>query len=257
MCMFITFKMNTQEIMAELDEHKQNIPENLYIQLANLLKEKYNTESTIPVLNTNNEEQSGENEDRSEYEEESDEEEVTNENIDRRIVECVKIIYRPEFEKICMKYINLPFRNYYILIENNNYDEYEDDMHSVKEILTHYVLDSLSKEAFEEIIESEGGIATAYERVNVYREMRNKLPHLSDEEYIKRLESLPEMHKLCIMTYHIMDHHIYEYEYVPEENIPVLLEDDAVELRTFLKTLSGTFTMYVRNKQHLSYPMIM
>lgn len=70
-------QMNTQEIMAELDEHKQNLPENLYTQLANILKHKYRIQQEKKQLTNAHVYESYD-----EYEHE----EVTNENIDRSIV---------------------------------------------------------------------------------------------------------------------------------------------------------------------------
>ena len=38
-----------------------------------------------------------------------------------------------------MTYIKLPFRNNYILIENNNYNTYDDDIDEVRNILIEYI----------------------------------------------------------------------------------------------------------------------
>ncbi len=218
--------MNAQDIMAELDENKQNIPENLYIQLANLLKEKHEYQVQSKHIQHNDVE--------------SDEDDIieTNEDLNRSISTCIKFLYRQDYEEIFKKYLKIiPFENYYIIIEENNVDTYDDDIEQVREIITEFVLDSLPIEAFEEIINKEGGIERGINRLKIY---------LGDD-YKDRYESLPKYHQMRTMTYYIMDCLIYEYQYV-ERNIPLLLQHNVVELRTFLKTLEQTFRMYLCNK---------
>ena len=106
--------MNIHKIMSELDEYKQNIPENLYIQLANLLKEQYNNEklNTInDIENNNNENDNNSNENNNNNEnidedtdwEEDSESEETNNEINREISTCLQIIYIPKYEAILKK----------------------------------------------------------------------------------------------------------------------------------------------------------
>lgn len=205
--------MSTINIMSELDEYKQNIPENLYIQLANLLKEKHISQISICQHTQNS-----------------------------RISECLRIIYRPLYETILEKYIEkIPFKDYYILIEEDNIDTYDDDIEDIKEIINQYILDSLPIEAFKEIIDLEGGIEYGYNRMKKY------LEDYFDKYIEDTFKKYSELKQLRIIAEYVMDFLIFEYEYVDYDEIPSTIEEEAIELKSLLKTLKETYSIYIKN----------
>jgi hypothetical protein len=192
--------MNTQEIMAELDEHKQEIPENLYIQLANLLKEKHN--NTV---------------------DESSEDDENN------IAVCLKITYIESRAEVFKKYLDgLQFDGWYVLVKEKDIDEYDDDLSTIHHIITHNMFDNLPNAAYEEFIEKEGGITRGYERMKIY---------LKDdyESFMKRFNRFSKLQKNHSIAYHIIDHHIFEYQY--EDDIPSEDNENVIELKALLKIL--------------------
>ena len=244
--------------MSELDEYKQNIPENWYIQLANLLKEQFNNEklNTINDIeniennsneNYNNTENSNENTyDDTDWEEDSESEE-TNNNINREISTCLQIIYIPKYEAILKKYIDyIPFQNYYILIENNNSRSYKLHIMQVQQIIEEFVFDSLPLEGLQEFIDIEGGIENAIQNLKKFIDDDQQFHNI-----MLKMEEKPLIQKMKSLAYHSIGFHFFCYSYVDNDDIPLLYCDDVIELRSMKKTVEEIFSTYLKNKLHV------
>jgi len=194
--------MNTQQIMSELDENKENIPENLYLQLANLLKDKYNEESN--------------------RDDDEDDDEDENEDI------LMRIVYIPEFKNVILKYVKaLPYDNYTILIRGYIYDEYDVYITRVEQIIMQNILNVLPLEALKDVVETLGGYAQVEEHIKLYQKD-------DYETALKHIESLSEIDKYREYTEYITHFMVYEYEYIyeyPQHNV--------VRLESFLQILEG------------------
>jgi hypothetical protein len=121
----LSVKMSTQEIMAELDEYKQNIPENLYLQLANLLKEKH-----LSLNKPKNVSNDGE-----------------------AISVCLKIEYIPSIAEIFKKYVSkLPFEGWVVAIkEEDDDDDFDDNLWVIHNYIFDIVFGNLPSKAYEEL----------------------------------------------------------------------------------------------------------
>lgn len=202
--------------MSELDEHKHNIPENLYIQLANLLKEKYtsmNSDSSSDITYP----------DEDEY------------------VKCVRIDYIPRIGNILSKYIErLPYQDYFILVKLSNLDGFNNKLDKIHQRITYKLLfEVLPYQALKELIETNGG----------YQIGKNKIRTYLDDNYevfqhLYRKSSKLSKHR--DMAYHIIDHTVFDYEYIDVEDFPSIHSNNVVDLNQFFKIIEQEHTSYDR-----------
>lgn len=223
--------MNMQELMAELDEHKQNIPENLYLQFANLLKE---------IFEANSIEDEGISDD---DEDDAEDEEEVKEGLEsyKQVVKCLKIVYNTEIKNVLLKHIkHVPFDNYMILIKEYEIDDYDTDMCMVFVEILNYILNLLSMQACKDLIDVLGGYELAKKK---YEE-----DHQEDKEHMNKYKKMSKLnqYKKLIAGMLIAGDVLYDNQNI-DRPFPSILEENVIDLSSMNRALFELNRVYSRN----------
>jgi hypothetical protein len=180
-----------QKLMQILDENKENILENDYLQMCNLMKNMYNT----TVYDS----------DDSEY-------------LD---YEYLRIVYRRDLlDIILQERKSLPFHNCIIRVFGGN----ELTIRRVEQYVDALVFENLSCKTYTKLIEHCGGKTRAYEVMKIYLE--NEYDDYN--EYMRDFRRKPKKAQLHDLAYYIIDKLMIEFQFVADptdENIIIDAKD--------------------------------
>lgn len=168
-----------QKLMQILDANKENILENDYLQMCNLMKNMYNT----TVYDS----------DDSEY-------------LD---YEYLRIVYRRDLSDIILQErTQLPFHNCIIKV----FGGHEPTIRRVEQYIDVLVFEKLSCNTYTKLIERCGGKTRAYEKMKIYLEDE----YDDYNEYMRDFRGQTKRAKLRDLAYYIIDKLMIEFEFVQD-----------------------------------------
>jgi hypothetical protein len=219
--------MSLQQLQELVDANKENIKENDYLQMCNLMKtlylkgaKKYADEEEV------DDEGDDEGDDES-YDEDTDDEEDDN-NTPKKYL---RIIYEDDFQKtsklgkkIIKELGNLPFNDMVIKFEQTEFYDYNEDLYKINKMICAHIINHLSKNTLKAIV------CFKFESAENALEHMVSLEGISDECVRDVYNKHNETQKLRILAEHIL---YYDLFYYHEANLPA----DVVEIDTLYKSL--------------------
>lgn len=163
--------MSVAKLMTLIDDNKDKMPENDYLELCNLMKELHKQK------------------------EES--------------FDYVKIVYRTDLTELVMEDKGtLPFEGFIFKYDENDQQDTDYTFEILQDVIMREVFDKLSFECYQKIIKKFGGRKEGLKKMKIY----------IGEDYKEYMKN--RFNKICrhmqnrIMAYHIIDHLLFEYEFV-------------------------------------------
>ncbi len=173
--------MSVQKMMSIIDENKDKIIENDYLEICNILKHMYLKET--------------------DEDDESDAEEDYT---------VMRIVYRKDLIKIIEDDNNTkPYFKDLLVKYKSDSEDLLDATQSMTECL---IFHTLSLTSLQKIINVYGGKKKGFERMQIYMEDKY------DEFMNKRYKNMSKRDQANVMAHHIIDHLIYEYNFEDDED---------------------------------------